>query len=266
MSGATFTDGAGGGSYTYAEDLTAGSIRWFRVFAINDKNKEGPTPDDTESVEPKMGKTEAPAKPGAPQYLVAETGRDANSEQRTELGVDLLWDQGDLASGDTIMGYVVDRKVNDGDWEQLSSSPHTGDDYTQYTDIDEPEADEVRAYRVAAVASGGQGAWSNVAYNPAMHEHAPTEPTNVMASSDAAGELMLTWEGGANADSYLLIAVNMADTSDYETMIVSDGAAQMGTVTGLTSGVNYLGIVVALQGTGADQTFAYGASGVQAVQ
>ena len=88
----------------------------------------------------------------------------------------------------------------------------------------------------------------------------------VMASSAAAGELMLTWEGGANADSYLLIAVNMADTSDYETLIVSDGAAQMGTVTGLTSGVNYLGIVVALQGTGADQTFSYGASGVQAVQ
>ena len=38
-------------------------------------------------------------------------------------------------------------------------------------------------------------------------------------------------------------------------LIVSDGAAQMATVTGLTSGVNYLGIVVALQGTGDDQTF-----------
>ena len=88
----------------------------------------------------------------------------------------------------------------------------------------------------------------------------------VMASSDAAGELMLTWEGGANADSYLLIAVNMADTSDYKTAVVSDGAAQMGTVTGLTSGVNYLGIVVALQGTGADRTYTHDASDVQAVQ
>ena len=87
-----------------------------------------------------------------------------------------------------------------------------------------------------------------------------------MASSDAAGELMLTWEGGANADSFLLIAVNMADTSDYKTATVSDGAARMGTVAGLTSGVNYLGIVVALQGTGADQTYPYGASSVQAVQ
>ena len=37
--------------------------------------------------------------------------------------------------------------------------------------------------------------------------------------------------------------------------MVSDGAARMGTVAGLTSGVNYLGIVVALQGTGADQTY-----------
>ena len=116
----------------------------------------------------------------------------------------------------------------------------------------------------------GESAWTDglppAPTRHADHTHAPTAPTMVMASSNAVGELMLTWEGGANADSYLLIAVNMADTSDYETMTVSDGAAQMGTVTGLTSGVNYLGIVVALQGTGADRTYTYGASGVQAVQ
>ena len=172
VSGATFTDGAGGGSYTYSESpmLDAGSVRWFQVFAINLVNAENaPTAEDLESAEHEMGKTEAPSLPGAPKYLVAETARDSNSMQRTELGVDLLWTQGDLAAGDTIEGYVIDRKMNDGDWEQLSSSPHTGDDYTQYTDTEEPEADEQRVYRVAAIASGGQGAWSNMAYNPSMH-------------------------------------------------------------------------------------------------
>ena len=82
-----------------------------------------------------------------------------------------------------------------------------------------------------------------------------------MAASNAAGELTLAWEGGANADSYLLIAVNMADTSSYKTADVSDGAARMGTITGLTSGADYLGIVVALQGTGADHRWSeYGVS------
>ena len=77
----------------------------------------------------------------------------------------------------------------------------------------------------------------------------------------------LTWEGGDNADSYLLIAVNMADTSSYETVTVSDSAARMGTVTGLTSGADYLGIVVALQGT-ADRTCWSNtvSSGAEAVQ
>ena len=109
--------------------------------------------------------------------------------------------------------------------------------------------------------------WSmTVMATPAAVSTALTAPTMVMAESNAVGELALTWEGGANADSFLLIAVNMADTSDYKTAIVTDGGAQMGTVAGLTSGVNYLGIVVALQGTGADRTFTYGASGIQAVQ
>ena len=175
VSGATVTDGAAGGSYTYAADdmpLTAGSVRWFRVFAVNTVNAtDAPTADDRASAEPKMGKTAAPAKPGAPVGLVAETARDANSDERTELGVDLLWNQGDLAAGDTIKGYVVDRKVNGGEWESLlpTGSSNTGDDYTRFTDEDEPEANEMRAYRVAAVASDGQGPWSNVAYYPGMH-------------------------------------------------------------------------------------------------
>ena len=146
---------------------------------------------------------------------------------------------------------------------------------TFYNDDDTQDSlgNKARRYRVRAMNEAGASAWTDWLTYPlaADHTHLPTStaltaPTMVMAESNAVGELALTWEGGANADLYLLIAVNMADTSDYETMPVSDGAAQMGTVTGLTSGVNYLGIVVALQGTGADRTYTYGASGVQAVQ
>ena len=263
VSGATVTDGAGGGSYTYAEGLTAGSIRWFRVFAVNDVNKGGPTPDDESSAEPKMGKTASPVKPGAPQYLVAETARDSNSEQRTELGVDLLWDQGDLASGDTIMGYVVDRKVNDGDWEQLSSSPHTGDDYTQFTDTEEPKADEQRAYRVAAVASGGQGAWSNVAYNPAMHtvdtSH-NTSPMTVGTISDVTVMVGASKIGTMAVSSYFSDA-DAGDTLEYIAKSSDDAIA--------TAEVNSDGMIVVTgvaAGTATITVTATDAAGAYAMQ
>ena len=84
---------------------------------------------------------------------------------------------------------------------------------------------------------------------------------NVTAVSNAAGELTLTWEGGDNADSYLLIAVNLQDTADYKTATVLGDAAKAGTVAGLTSGGNHLVIVVALQTTEAGLETLYGTAG-----
>ena len=82
-------------------------------------------------------------------------------------------------------------------------------------------------------------------------------PRNVLGVSNSPGELTLSWGSADNPDSYLLIAVNM-DTFEYETVIVSDGAARMGTVSGLTSGGSYLGIVVALKVTGGVVETPYG--------
>ncbi len=82
-------------------------------------------------------------------------------------------------------------------------------------------------------------------------------PRNVLGISNSPGELTLSWGSADNPDSYLLIAVNM-DTFEYETAIVSDGAARMGTVSGLTSGGSYLGIVVALKVTGGVVETPYG--------
>ena len=82
-------------------------------------------------------------------------------------------------------------------------------------------------------------------------------PRNVLGISNSPGELTLSWGSADNPDSYLLIAVNM-DTFEYETAIVSDGAARMGTVPGLTSGGSYLGIVVVLKVTGGAVETPYG--------
>ena len=252
-------------SYSHIE-LSAGETWRYRVLAVNKVGIAELLTDEADSAEVRQGTTHQEQMPEAPEMLTAESAKSSSSPSATDRGVLLLWNAPSAPDGADIGGYRVQRMKDGGAWETLQSN--TLSVYTNYTDSEEPAMDEMRGYRVAAISTNNrEGMYSNVAYIPAqMHSHEPTEPTNVQASSDAAGELMLNWEGGANADSFLLIAVNMADTSDYKTTTVSDGAARMGTVAGLTSGVNYLGIVVALQGAGADQTYPYGASSVQAVQ
>ena len=95
--------------------------------------------------------------------------------------------------------------------------------------------------------------------SPAVAQGTLTNPTNVTAVSNAAGELTLTWQGGDNADSFLLIAVHL-ETIAYETETVAGGVAKTGTVTGLTGGANYLGIVVALQASADGLATQYGAA------
>ena len=88
-----------------------------------------------------------------------------------------------------------------------------------------------------------------------------TRPMDVKAVSNVPGELAITWEGGDNADSYLLIAVNLQDTADYKTATVLGDVAKAGTVVGLTNGGNHLVIVVALQTTEAGLETLYGTAG-----
>ena len=92
---------------------------------------------------------------------------------------------------------------------------------------------------------------------PAVAQGTPVSPTDVAAVSDAPGELTLTWEGGDGSDAFLLIAVHM-ETFEYETKTVAGDAAKAGTVTGLTGGANYLGIVVAFHTTAYGLQTAYG--------
>ena len=195
--------------------------------------------------------------PDAPTEVMAESSADGTMAT-------VSWTAPASDGGSAITGYMVQSKYGDGEWMDVDPA-HTGMDM-MYMDTGLMPA-ITYYYRVLATNAVGNSAWSDgMAMTGAPASTELTKPVEVMAESNAVGELMLTWEGGANADSFLLIAVNMVDTSDYKTADVSDGAARMGTVAGLTSGVNYLGIVVALQGTGADQPYSYGASSVQAVQ
>ena len=90
-------------------------------------------------------------------------------------------------------------------------------------------------------------------------------PTNGTAVSNTAGERTLARDGGGNADSFLLVAVH-TETFDYANENVPDGAARTGTVTGLTGGADYRGIVVAPQATANGLATQYGVAKLVAVQ
>ena len=107
--------------------------------------------------------------------------------------------------------------------------------------------------------------WGNVSETTRMTVVVATQapplvrPYSVRSVSNSAGELTIIWDGGNNADSYVLIAVHMG-TFAYQTATVSDGSARMGTVVGLTGGASYLGIVVALKSTADGLEILHGSS------
>ncbi len=120
------------------------------------------------------------------------------------------------------------------------------------------------SYRVRAAHGDAAGPWSDTA--SAMTDSADTTlmaPTNVMATSDAAGKITITWEGAENADSFVLVALDLAgyaagNSRYYETSSVDDGSATMGDITALTSETEYAVLVIAIQGTGANEVYEFG--------
>ena len=195
----------------------------------------------------------------------------------------MYWNAPDDPDGAPISNYRVERKVKAdaasqyGEWEWVQTCLATSGTllYTHCTDPDEPDADESRMYRVAAQNAAGIGAFTGAITTPrpaADHMHPPTTaaltaPTGVTSTSDDAGELSMTWEGAENADLYVLLAVNLdADPISWERTTIIDGAARSGTVPGLTIGERYLGIVVAVRGTGADLQVLYDTAEIVPVQ
>ena len=101
--------------------------------------------------------------------------------------------------------------------------------------------------------------------SPAVAQGTLPAPTNGTAVSNTAGERTLVWDGGGNADSFRLVAVH-SETFDYTNENAPDGAARTGTVTGLTGGADYLGIVVAPQATADGLATQYGVAELVAAQ
>ena len=139
---------------------------------------------DLTSAEPKLGRTARAAVPLAPQDLTTEPAKDANSDFSQELGILLLWNAPADPAGATVTGYTISRRVKPaggewGEWNDTWASISADDLLrTYYTDTDEPDEGEERAYRVLAISARGDSDWSEMASAPTvpgMHMPVTTE-------------------------------------------------------------------------------------------
>ena len=174
---------------TSTSALRGGDVRWFRVFPINQANSaaDGDEDDllddmvtdtalDKGAAEPKRGQTDDAVAPDPPVNLSAETARDSSGMEVPDRGVLLIWNMPDDPKGATIAHYVVERKIDSGEWEELGkTSDGSPDDRTYFNDRDKQVPGELRTYRVAAVSdTDAQGGWSDEAGfmdGQASHSH-----------------------------------------------------------------------------------------------
>ena len=187
-------------SYMDSMELNPGDKRWYRIVAKNGANVV-PGTGGGEA----LGATDEAGSPGTPIGLVAEVAKDSSFTATTDRGVLLLWDQPIDVGKDPETSYRVQRMVNGGAWETILEDTKSLDNQTplstHYNDEEEPEMDEMRAYRVAALSGSGAGAWSNTAYIPAQMHAASVlgDASDLMATPNADGSIALEWIPAPNA-------------------------------------------------------------------
>ena len=268
-------EGADTTMYTLGK-LKAGNVRWFRVFAINkvsradvvsgDADASFPDATDARRAQPKKGTSLKHGTPGVPLDLTVQPARDANEDDPAKLGIDLLWNLPDAASGDSVTGYIIARRTKDStdaDWSAWDDdwATITGEgsnfERTYFTDTDEPDNianGEMREYRVRAKSGTGTGPWTDVVVYPVDTSHAAPPPlTSPMLTAVAgtdAGTVDLSWDR-AGAAAYVVWGAR-PDASPVRSgstdQFIQTATTEMSmTVTGLMSGQEYWFVIQACE-------------------
>ena len=194
--------------------LSAGDIRWFRVFAVTLENdgdpdtggtardvsdgtstptapsngEASPEPEDIEGFVPAHGQTELPPDPNAatdptapavPEDLTAEEAHDTNLPGAEDRGVLLIWNETSDMDSSPANRYVVQRRMTGATtWDSIGTINWLSldtNERTSFTDPSEPGANEVREYRVGARGSAAvKPNYTDPVMYPASHEHGIT--------------------------------------------------------------------------------------------
>ncbi len=218
------TDQTDGPALMYEHtDLSQNQVWLYRVAAVA-PNRTGAL-EESEYTGWETATTPAAGKPEMPIGLVAENARDSNLTGPGQRGVLLIWDKPKGPPGSTVVNYKVERLVvgEDSTYKALGTTTNMR---TTLTDFDEPAANEVRMYRVAAIDDGDvTGEWAEVRF-PVDTMVVPSKPT-VMAtvSADMPGsEIKVSWTApDMNADDVTGYIIERKYAGDMVGAIPSDG-------------------------------------------
>ena len=256
------------GEWTH-KGLLADTTKYYRVYAINSASAPVGTVAEKVLAETAANRvdpdadfaTTGPAsRPGVPTGLGAELARDSNLKSSGKQGVLVIWNSPPKPPGSPISSYRIERKVmgeDDDAWVELEAASTASQ--THYTDRDEPAADEMRYYRVAATNrltddAEGLSDWSNVIRIPiAEHTHQPastalTAPSDVMATFAVTdpGDITVTWTPGENAAGGHLVLLFNSDFTEVP-HVGTPTEEGMYTIPDVTTAGDYVVVVVSIK-------------------
>ena len=258
-----------GTSYT-DDSVMYGDTYKYRVRAMNGASLTGPWAMVMETLV-------APDRPLRPSSLVATHGVSSDGFNQPAIilqwdapedsATDPLWrEESDVATGmdneSMSLQYRIQRKIENGDWRILETQRHQyAQDMTasgainnfrtqRYEDTADAalDADNV-SYRVAALVDGcNLSPWNLV---DDVEGEPQTRSLGTITDLALSSTLVLNWTPAANAASQIAIVINAADDSDYclATLDGSDASYTCSDVSA-TAGTTYVGLVIALDGSG----------------
>ena len=194
--------------------------------------------------------TEA-AKPNMVEGLTSEDATDRSGNSIP--GVNLLWNK--PSDKISITDYDIEVQDEHGDW----ANPEDGENWTatrtSYTDPDEPEADEVRLYRVRASNEAGHGPWAMVYFprEPDTHTHVaamgeiPAQEVTVGMTTTVNAAMYFSDNTGAMYEAE-------SDMEQYAT-VDADASSGMLTITGVAEGTATITVTATSGAVMAEQEF-----------
>ena len=244
----------------------AQKTRWrFEVYALNNASDEDVDDDGTADADGLHGvamtsdkvsaKTDAASKPGAPQNLTAQLAKDTNEVTGIGMqGVLLLWNPPADPAGAKVTTYKIERSVDDGTFDTQVDGHSSA--VTHWVDKSEPAADEERMYRITALNAVGPGTEMATVMIPlADHTtHTPdvpdtstlTKPTDVTATSNAAGMVTVSWTDGENAPGGHLVLLFTGDFTEVPGIEVPADGTNTQSFTNIAAG-EYVAVVVSIK-------------------
>ena len=115
--------------------------------------------------------------PERPGHLTAEDARDTNFQGVGKQGVLVLWTAPSNPAGAPVIGYKIERSIDDGDFVTMVDNLNTGD--THWVDQVELPMDQTRVYRVASINSVDVGTATIMATIPLAEHTTHTTPPAV---------------------------------------------------------------------------------------